>query len=708
MPPHMGSIRVSRPLLVSARTSIYLGGNMRARLYVGGLAAVAILVGVAFAGGVLPPDSDDTPGSDEATILSPDSIDATFDEDTAVEVARDAYTLTERDGNGLMRATVSQQPSSVLRDGQWVPISTELTELAGGRIAAVDHPLEPVFASSSESEGLVTVESEGHALTLSLVGAEPAAVVAEDAPAYVADGTAVRYAGAADGSDVVFQIGQQALYQTIELESAPDSQVTYEWQIAAPGLDVVEGESGTIQFVDAAGVVIFDMPGPVMWDSLSGDGDMAESASTAVDYSLEQVEPGSWRMVLKPSLEWLSDPARVYPVSIDPDIYQGSGMVATYKENNFAYNYASVPRIGNTRETSTCCAWRTVLRYPMNGYYGKRVTGAALVANWTYGSTANFGASLWYATAFNFAGNGAKIADFAIARQGVAYGGVFDMVASILNNSDSYTYLMLVGDENNAVYSRKDLSTYVTFTYVDPAVVTGVTGASPTSPAAGPLTPVWADDVVVQATGANYTPGTIQLFRYHFASSDGGAAWDSPWMAAGPYRVPDTALTPGKNYWYWIDSMDTGTASPVKTMGNANWMFHTRVAPSVPSAITVGGEPLTVDLTAAVQRPVLGATVSAADSGQVWALFTVKQDGIVVLDSVPGSKATLTAGASAVSTVTLPYALTPGAQYTVEVTAFDGHLESGVATSDPYRFTGPPRTIREIPDSNDTSTGATS
>lgn len=681
---------------------------MPKRVYVIGVVSAVALLGGVLTASLVATSGDPSQPISALGAPADGSIDASFDESTAVEVSRDAYTVTERDAAGVMKATVSQQVSSVLRDGEWVPISTELTTLDDGTLAAEDHPLEPVFAPSSGADDLVRVQNQGYTLSLSLEGVDTAEANEVAASGDVADGTAVRYQGAADGADLLFQVGQQALYQTVVLDSAPAAQLEYVWILDAQGLDAQQQDAGDIQFVAPNGDVIFDVPGPVMWDSLGGEGGMAESASTPVDYTLVGAGEGKWRLSLAPDMAWLTDSARVYPVSIDPDIYQGSGMVATYKENNFTYNYASVPRIGNTKETSTCCAWRTVLRYPMNAYFGKRVLTAALVANWTYGTTTNQAASVWWATAFRFDGNGAKIQDFAISSQGVAYGGVFNMVASILNNSDQYSYLMLVGEENNGIYSRKDLSTYVTFTYVDPAVVTGVTGPSPTSAAAGPIAKAYVDDIVVQATGTNNTPGTTQLFRYNFTSSDGGVAWNSGWVASGALRLPDTALTPGKNYTYSIDTMDTGTDSPVTSMSNSSvWRFHTALAPGAVSAVTVDGKALSTDPTSSVARPVLSATVTSPEPGAVWAIFTVKRGGVVVMDGVAGSPATVTAGGSGPSSVELPYAITSDGSYTIEVQAFDGHL-AGPSLSPPGSFFGPKRVLREIPGSQDTETGAAS
>jgi hypothetical protein len=508
-----------------------------------------------------------------------------------------------------------------------------------------------------------------------------------------------------DGADLLLQVGQQAVYQTVVLQEAPAAQPSYVWKFDAPGLRAVQQESGDIQFLDPSGVVVFDVPGPVMWDSLGGDGGMADSASTPVKYTLADEGAGRWQLELKPDLAWLSDTARVYPVSIDPDVQLAIGASATYKEDNWSYNYGAAPRIGNTKETNTCCTWRTILQFPLSGYFGKRVIGAPnFIAQWTYGASATQAASLWWVNSFNFAGNAGKIDDFTIGYWGgSSHPAIFDVVAYYLNNSASYAYLMLVGEESDAVYSRKDLNLYLSFTYVDPAVVTGVADPTPISPAAGSLKQVFVDDIVMQATGVNNTPGTSQLFRYNFKSSDGGVWWTSPWTASGPYRVPDTALTPGKSYWYTIETMDTGTDSPITWNFIGTWMFHTRINPSMPTSVTVAGYPLVEGqvVTAGVARPDVTAKVVSPDGVSVWALFTVKQDGIVVMDSVPGAPA----DSNGVSRVTLPYALTAGGKYTIEVKAFDGHLASDVFSA-PGEFAGPTTGVREIPATQDAGTGA--
>jgi hypothetical protein len=212
------------------------------------------------------------------------------------------------------------------------------------------------------------------------------------------------------------------------------------------------------------------------------------------------------------------------------------------------------------------------------------------------------------------------------------------------------------------------------------------------------VTPLMSADGVVNSGGTQY-------FRYVFTSDNGGSAFTSPWVPKGNYRVPDGALTPGKHYTYKVESQDSLPQSPTVTKTDSTWKFWTDTAPAAPTNVTVDGQALTTTGIETSVRPTLAATVSDPDGGQIQALFTVKQDGVVIMDSVPGSLVTVTTTGTGVSSVALPYAISKGATYTVEVVAFDGHMASSSVTPT-GDFTGPTRTLREIPGNDDDETGA--
>jgi hypothetical protein len=82
------------------------------------------------------------------------------------------------------------------------------------------------------------------------------------------------------------------------------------------------GEGG-LRFLDETGEVVFVSPPPFMVDSADAASSGAEAAvSTDVSYQLTPVEAGGWSLRMTPDATWLADPARVYPVMVDPTVTQ--------------------------------------------------------------------------------------------------------------------------------------------------------------------------------------------------------------------------------------------------------------------------------------------------------------------------------------------------------------------------------------------------
>jgi len=123
--------------------------------------------------------------------------------------------------------------------------------------------------------------------------------------------------------------------------------------------------------------------------------------------------------------------------------------------------------------------------------------------------------------------------------------------------------------------------------------------------------------------------------------------------------------------------------------------------PATPTSVSIDGTALTADLTLTANQVADGVTVSAPvsdpDDDPVRALFTVKQDGIVIVDSLPGS---VVDSGSGTSSVILPYVLASGVEYTIEVRATDDRLVTD-AYGPEYWFTGPATAPRELSPEDD-------
>jgi len=669
------------------RRAILVGSSL------GVAALAATVIGLGFMG-------DSEPDAEPVPPVAAGELSYSFDEAAAVVTHQDEFSTTLTDPNGVSRVEISIFPMQVYRDGAWVPLETTLEPAGAGAVTAPLHPLEPLFAPSANASDLVSVTSGGYTVTMSLPGADSASPQLLKDVDMIESTDAVIYEDVLDGADLLFGVTPGGIRTALVVHEPPtDPNLTYEWLVDAPGLTPVRDEHNDLNFVGADGEAHVTMPIPGMWDSSGQFGD-SDGAAVNIEYDVIESEDGSFLITLRPDVEWMLDASRVYPLYVDPGTQKtiGSSGIRGYKSDGYTANDGI--RIGDIDTTTSCCYWRTVLKHELSTYVGKRLLDAQLYGAWNYGTTNTFTGGVYHATSFSYSGVGAKLSNHTISSAGWASDtGLFNFVATALNTGDFTGYIMLRGYENKTTYTYKKIYSTMYIWYVNRPVVGTVTG-----PVNGEH--VFVNDIVMSATGTEYT-GAGQQMRYKFTSTNGGAAWTSPWVEKGAYRIPDSALTPGTSYSYSVETRDKYPQSPIVAKTHSTYNFHIQAAPTAPTDIRIDGVPLVAPVETAANDVTVSAVVSDPDGGEVWATFTVRQNGIVVMDSVPGSRVTLTAGGTGVSEVLLPYQITAGSEYTISVRTFDGHLASDV-TEVEHTFTGPPRTVREIPSTDDTDLGATS
>ncbi len=208
--------------------------------------------------------------------------------------------------DGSTQLRVFQSPVNYQDGAEWAPIDNELVEPANSAFAAENKAggysgLLPVDAESTP----VVFKTDGVWVRMKMDGlgdAEP--TVVDDSATYpeVEGADEVRYTATNTG-----------LKEDIILDEAPSSQPVYTYRISAsPGLELEQTASGQINFVDSTGHAAVSIPVGVMNDS-------AAAESFAVDYEVSTSGSG-WMLSITPSLNWLSDPARAYPVTVDPSL----------------------------------------------------------------------------------------------------------------------------------------------------------------------------------------------------------------------------------------------------------------------------------------------------------------------------------------------------------------------------------------------------
>src|SRR5579859_3185423 len=173
-----------------------------------------------------------------------------------------------------------------------------------------------------------------------LVGASASVAVA---------GNTAAYAGALPSVSVQYASLNDELKENLILASPDESSFTFDLTTSA-GLTAEPGALGSIDFVDRSGKAAFGFLPPFMVDA-SG----ARSSAIGVQLVTDR---GAQALVLSPDMAWLHNPARDFPVTIDPTVtisYSGSSIIKTYTgANQDCYIVSSSP-------TTSFCNGRSLL-----------------------------------------------------------------------------------------------------------------------------------------------------------------------------------------------------------------------------------------------------------------------------------------------------------------------------------------------------------
>jgi len=197
-----------------------------------------------------------------------------------------------------------------------------------------------------------------------------------------ASGAAVRYAGAVGGSALSEQFLVNGLEESLTLASA-GAPSSYLDEFALPaGVSVRQSAAG-VEFVGAGRRVLATFGGGRAYDSAAGRGG---GADTAVSVRLTGQSGGRATVSVGVDPAWLADPARAFPVTIDPVFYRNtsSGGADTFVETDSATSQWTSTELrvgrgfgGNGNEVA-----RTLIRFDTTGApAGGYVTEAHLAIN---------------------------------------------------------------------------------------------------------------------------------------------------------------------------------------------------------------------------------------------------------------------------------------------------------------------------------------
>lgn len=481
-----------------------------------------------------------------------------FDPQRSKLVRRDAFTEEYENPDGTRTLKQSSQPLNV-RDaaGRWQPVDTSLRyDSRAKRATPVRQGLVPSLAERADDASLVSVDVEGKRVSLGLAGAAPSRLRV--------DGSKGHYRDVLPGTDVEYEITPGEVKETIVLHRRPE-RAQWRFRLDAGGFTPEAAPDGTVRFTDDKGAVKLVMPPIETWDS-TGDED-TPPATTGGAYTLER-DGDHWALTVSVDRKWLDDPAREYPVRVDPTFSFGVVDSAAYRTDGTTCQNCGL-RIGNSQAAGDTYN-RSALRFDYSSLHGKTVVGARVdvTRNTSVsGSVKTWDTSLFHASALNFDGLGALLATGLVGDVGsFADPRLTGFLRHVVDTRQA-AYFMLVGSEVPGTWTYKNLHATLTVD-VGTAPPAAVLVSPPDGGVLTSLTPTLKVNLAKDPDG--------DVVKYCFTVATGpdarsGVVVDSGCLDHPTWTVPENVLQDGVAYTWQATTYSgaTTTAAP--------WVGHFRV-----------------------------------------------------------------------------------------------------------------------------------
>jgi hypothetical protein len=466
---------------------------------------------------------------------------------TLTPVKSTAFTSIYQDAGGVMQEVVGTVPLNVQKsNGSWTPVQTTVAPTSSGTLTAANNPLNPVFGAKANAGKLLSVSQNSFTVSFALQGA--AAAPASQVATAAAAGSEVSYPAVFPNTTLGYQVQPGAVKESLLLAQAPPVGTAWTWVVSAPGLSLSKSDAGEIDFTSGTGAIEFSIPTPIMADS-SGIANVQGAAMADIDTTITP-DGSNWDLTLTPSTAWLDDPARVYPVTIDPTLVSGGVLFNAYKEPAGATRTDAV-EVGNSRDPNDDY-WRTDVKFNYSSINSKDLVGATLTGTYDGSGTTTAQTEHAYAATCSTSYNctGTSLGSLPISAGTSGHGslsgtalGTFYSAQMVAGSTGAR--LELTGSTAAGSYTYKQLTTGMTFSYVN---YPSATNTSPTNGQTNqPTTPT------LKVTGVDPTGAGLN-YQYLISTDPSFPAnntWTSPLTSSSTYLVPSTANVAYNATYYW-------------------------------------------------------------------------------------------------------------------------------------------------------------
>lgn len=319
------------------------------------------------------------------TEAEPDDLPTEREE---IEELRDEYSKTFINPDGSYTKETTTEPIHFQNDAEkWVEIDSTLVPCED---PASDcgwenkrGPLDIEFAGRGSWSELLSVERGDKSFAFLNPGTSGQEPVVEE--------NRITYRNIFPTVDLVFEARSNGVKELIVLNVPPRRQPSVSFPLNFDGLTARQTPMGAIELINAAGEVVFDMPKLWMYDS-SFDPDSGEAAmSEGVNMTLETRNQRQY-VTVTADFAWLTDPARVYPVIVDPTTEDTlTPSLDTFIQSNI-YNtpQSTADQLkAGTYDSGTTVA-RSAFKFNVSSLRGKTITKATFepFENWSWSCTA--------------------------------------------------------------------------------------------------------------------------------------------------------------------------------------------------------------------------------------------------------------------------------------------------------------------------------
>ncbi|WP_047155348.1 DNRLRE domain-containing protein [Aneurinibacillus tyrosinisolvens] len=290
---------------------------------------------ITLGGGLLPSQFSSSASADNQGGTAINNLDKK--ERKEVTDLRTEKSKTYVNPDGTWTTEITQQPTSYKNSsGKWESIdSTLLPDETESSYVNKTNDFRVSFPKKSKSGNAIEVNKAGDSVSFAPVSQEDAVQAdvmnQQNAVTATTDKNNIIYSNLYPGVDFHYAVGQDKVKEEIVLKQRPDTSTPthFSFKVNLKGLTFEQQPDGQLLFKDKkTGEIKFYLEKPFMYDSNVPAGfeklpgtDAIPEGSQSYDVQMKTVQNGNQLFIdVIPNREWLQNPARVYPVVIDPTV----------------------------------------------------------------------------------------------------------------------------------------------------------------------------------------------------------------------------------------------------------------------------------------------------------------------------------------------------------------------------------------------------